>query len=80
MPKNNFMHIEFESNYSTLLYFTLCPGLTAVYHADNEYCLFTDMSQGYRVFSRIIDLLEEDWGQERAVKMLLTYLLHDMGN
>ncbi|KAG4973110.1 hypothetical protein JHK87_029931 [Glycine soja] len=34
-------------------------GLMATYHAQNEYCLFTDMSQGYRVFARIISQLEE---------------------
>ncbi|KAL4373009.1 hypothetical protein AHAS_Ahas05G0038900 [Arachis hypogaea] len=35
-------------------------GLMATYHAQNEYCLFTDMSQGYRVFASIIAQLEED--------------------
>ncbi|QCD91450.1 acetylornithine deacetylase [Vigna unguiculata] len=34
-------------------------GLMATYHAANEYCLFTDMSQGYRVFARIISKLED---------------------
>ncbi|KAL2348269.1 hypothetical protein Fmac_002269 [Flemingia macrophylla] len=34
-------------------------GLMATYHAKNEYCLFTDMSQGYRVFARIISQLED---------------------
>ncbi|GAU42895.1 hypothetical protein TSUD_232060 [Trifolium subterraneum] len=34
-------------------------GLMATYHAQNEYCLFTDMSQGYRVFASIIAQLED---------------------
>jgi acetylornithine deacetylase len=34
-------------------------GLMATYHAQNEYCLFSDMSQGYRVFASIIALLED---------------------
>ncbi|RDY12361.1 Acetylornithine deacetylase [Mucuna pruriens] len=34
-------------------------GLMATYHAENEYCLFTDMSQGYQVFARIISQLED---------------------
>ncbi|XLR53556.1 hypothetical protein HN51_021817 [Arachis hypogaea] len=35
-------------------------GLMDTYHAQNEYCLFTDMSQGYRIFASIIAQLEED--------------------
>ncbi|MQL88898.1 hypothetical protein Taro_021462 [Colocasia esculenta] len=35
-------------------------GLMATYHAKNEYCLFSDMSQGFRVFVSIISQLEED--------------------
>ncbi|KAE9613098.1 hypothetical protein Lal_00027698 [Lupinus albus] len=34
-------------------------GIMATYHAQNEYCLFTDMSQGYRVFASIISQLED---------------------
>ncbi|GAB4834730.1 hypothetical protein Ancab_032993 [Ancistrocladus abbreviatus] len=34
-------------------------GLMATYHAKNEYCLLSDMSQGYRVFSSIISQLED---------------------
>ncbi|KAJ0743424.1 putative acetylornithine deacetylase [Helianthus annuus] len=34
-------------------------GLTATYHADNEYCLLSDMAQGYLVFASIIAQLEE---------------------
>ncbi|OIW10884.1 hypothetical protein TanjilG_27830 [Lupinus angustifolius] len=34
-------------------------GIMATYHAQNEYCLFTDMSQGYRVFTNIISQLED---------------------
>ncbi|KAK2426288.1 acetylornithine deacetylase [Trifolium repens] len=34
-------------------------GLMATYHAQNEYCLFSDMSQGYRVFASIIAQLED---------------------
>ncbi|KAH6790732.1 Peptidase M20/M25/M40 family protein [Perilla frutescens var. frutescens] len=34
-------------------------GLMATYHAKNEYCLLTDMSEGYRVFVSIISQLEE---------------------
>ncbi|KAL5537659.1 hypothetical protein UlMin_045936 [Ulmus minor] len=34
-------------------------GLMATYHANNEYCLFTDMNQGYRVFASIISQLED---------------------
>jgi acetylornithine deacetylase len=37
----------------------LCTGLMATYHAQNEYCLFTDMAQGYRVFASIIAQLED---------------------
>ncbi|WCJ20637.1 Peptidase M20/M25/M40 family protein [Euphorbia peplus] len=33
-------------------------GLMATYHAKNEYCLLTDMCQGYRVFVSIIAQLE----------------------
>ncbi|CAN8274744.1 unnamed protein product [Cochlearia groenlandica] len=35
-------------------------GLMATYHAKNEYCLLTDMCQGYDVFVRIISELEQD--------------------
>ncbi|XP_039167363.1 acetylornithine deacetylase-like [Eucalyptus grandis] len=34
-------------------------GLMATYHAKNEYCLFSDMSQGYRVFASVISQLED---------------------
>lgn len=34
-------------------------GLTATYHAKNEYCLLSDMCQGYRVFTSIISQLED---------------------
>ncbi|CAK9309477.1 unnamed protein product [Citrullus colocynthis] len=34
-------------------------GLTDTYHADNEYCLYSDMSNGYKVFVSIISQLEE---------------------
>ncbi|KAL9248978.1 Acetylornithine deacetylase-like protein [Drosera capensis] len=34
-------------------------GLTATYHAKNEYCLLSDMCQGYLVFASIISQLEE---------------------
>ncbi|CAK8539573.1 unnamed protein product [Lathyrus sativus] len=34
-------------------------GLAETYHAKNEYCLFTDMSQGYQVLGRIITQLED---------------------
>ncbi|KAB2632224.1 acetylornithine deacetylase-like [Pyrus ussuriensis x Pyrus communis] len=34
-------------------------GLMATYHAKNEYCLFTDMSQGYQVFISVISQLED---------------------
>ncbi|CAB4279219.1 unnamed protein product [Prunus armeniaca] len=34
-------------------------GLMATYHAKNEYCLFSDMSQGYQVFVSIISQLED---------------------
>ncbi|XP_068305314.1 acetylornithine deacetylase-like [Pyrus communis] len=34
-------------------------GLMATYHARNEYCLFTDMSQGYQVFISVIAQLED---------------------
>ncbi|CAK7356158.1 unnamed protein product [Dovyalis caffra] len=33
-------------------------GLMATYHAKNEYCLLSDMCQGYRIFSSIISQLE----------------------
>ncbi|XP_010933488.1 acetylornithine deacetylase isoform X2 [Elaeis guineensis] len=35
-------------------------GIMATYHARNEYCLFSDMCQGFRVFVSIISQLEED--------------------
>ncbi|EEF42427.1 acetylornithine deacetylase [Ricinus communis] len=34
-------------------------GLMATYHAKNEYCLLSDMCQGYRVFVSIISQLED---------------------
>ncbi|MFS7997124.1 putative acetylornithine deacetylase [Helianthus anomalus] len=34
-------------------------GLMATYHAKNEYCLLSDMCQGYQVFAGIIAQLEE---------------------
>ncbi|GJY90100.1 acetylornithine deacetylase [Tanacetum coccineum] len=34
-------------------------GLMATYHAKNEYCLLSDMCQGYQVFASIIAQLEE---------------------
>lgn len=38
----------------------LTAGIMATYHARNEYCLFSDMCQGFRVFVGIISQLEED--------------------
>ncbi|KAJ8512238.1 hypothetical protein OPV22_002672 [Ensete ventricosum] len=35
-------------------------GIMATYHARNEYCLFSDMCQGFQVFVSIISQLEED--------------------
>ncbi|KAJ3680660.1 hypothetical protein LUZ60_016938 [Juncus effusus] len=35
-------------------------GIMNTYHAKNEYCLFSDMAQGYQVFVSIISQLEED--------------------
>ncbi|KAF6151313.1 hypothetical protein GIB67_040586 [Kingdonia uniflora] len=35
-------------------------GLMATYHAKNEYCLLTDMCQGFQVFVSIISQLEAD--------------------
>ncbi|KAI7729429.1 hypothetical protein M8C21_010267 [Ambrosia artemisiifolia] len=34
-------------------------GLMDTYHADNEYCLLSDMGQGYQVFASIIAQLED---------------------
>ncbi|KAG9452136.1 hypothetical protein H6P81_005040 [Aristolochia fimbriata] len=34
-------------------------GLMSTYHAKNEYCLFSDMCQGFKVFVSIISQLEE---------------------
>jgi len=34
-------------------------GLAKVYHGTNEYCLISDMAQGYKIFSRIITILNE---------------------
>lgn len=34
-------------------------GLMATYHAKNEYCLLSDMCQGYKVFVNVIDQLED---------------------
>lgn len=33
-------------------------GISAVYHANNEYCLLSDMALGYKVFANIISQLE----------------------
>ncbi|XP_038887566.1 acetylornithine deacetylase-like [Benincasa hispida] len=38
---------------------TIGYGLTDTYHADNEYCNFSDMANGYKVFASIISQLEE---------------------
>nr|BAA95409.1 DIP-1 [Citrullus lanatus] len=38
---------------------TVGYGLTDTYHADNEYCLYSDMNNGYKVFASIISQLEE---------------------
>jgi acetylornithine deacetylase len=35
-------------------------GLLKTYHAKNEYCLFSDMAQGFQVFLSIISQLEAD--------------------
>ncbi|ERN09318.1 hypothetical protein AMTRI_Chr13g115570 [Amborella trichopoda] len=35
-------------------------GLMATYHAKNEYCLLSDMCQGFQVFTNIITQLEDD--------------------
>ncbi|KAK1326526.1 hypothetical protein QJS10_CPA01g02911 [Acorus calamus] len=35
-------------------------GLMSTYHAKNEYCLFSDMCQGFQVFVSIISQLEDD--------------------
>ncbi|PKA60079.1 IAA-amino acid hydrolase ILR1-like 1 [Apostasia shenzhenica] len=35
-------------------------GIMATYHAKNEYCIFSDMCQGFEVFVSIISQLEED--------------------
>ncbi|KAK9120731.1 hypothetical protein Syun_018348 [Stephania yunnanensis] len=35
-------------------------GLMDTYHANNEYCLLSDMSQGFEVFASIISRLEND--------------------
>lgn len=43
-----------------LLKFSLLnAGLMATYHAKNEYCLLSDMCQGYKVFVNVIDQLED---------------------
>ncbi|KAL6181086.1 hypothetical protein ACLB2K_047743 [Fragaria x ananassa] len=34
-------------------------GLMSTYHAKNEYCLFSDMAQGYRGFASVISQLED---------------------
>lgn len=34
-------------------------GLTAVYHAENEYCLYSDMANGFKIFASVISQLEE---------------------
>jgi len=38
----------------------LPAGLLKTYHAKNEYCLFSDMAQGFQVFASIISQLEEE--------------------
>lgn len=37
----------------------LFAGLLDTYHAQNEYCLFSDMGNGYKIFASIISQLEE---------------------
>lgn len=37
-----------------------CAGVMATYHARNEYCLLSDMCEGYLVFVSIIAQLEEE--------------------
>jgi acetylornithine deacetylase len=37
-------------------------GLSSVYHADNEYCLLSDMVDAFKVFVRVVSLLEADGG------------------
>ena len=43
-------------------------GLMATYHAKNEYCLLSDMCQGYQVFVSIISQLE-DWRYKDMLKL-----------
>jgi acetylornithine deacetylase len=40
--------------------FLFIAGLLKTYHAKNEYCLFSDMAQGFQVFVSIISELEEE--------------------
>lgn len=37
----------------------ILAGLMATYHAKNEYCLLSDMNQGYQVFISVISQLED---------------------
>ena len=35
-------------------------GLSSVYHADNEYCLLSDMVDAFKIFVRVVSLLEAE--------------------
>lgn len=51
-------------------------GLMATYHAKNEYCLLSDMCQGYGVFVSVISQLEE-WIEIIYMKQACHILLHN---
>ena len=60
----------FRVDYKELIHLIMhhISGLMATYHAKNEYCLLSDMCQGYQVFVSIISQLE-DWRYKDMLKL-----------
>lgn len=63
----------FDRTYSFISLLRAYSGLMKVYHARNEYCLLSDMCQGYRIFVSIISQLEDWDGQQFVLLMLPEY-------
>ena len=53
-------HLSIKLSSIQMVRFTYA-GLTATYHANDEYCNYSDMANGYKVFASIISQLEEDY-------------------
>lgn len=56
---NSIMNILLLFSFFFFNFVLINAGLMATYHADNEYCLLSDMCQGYQVFVSIISQLED---------------------